>query len=76
MVGGELALYVEQRRSIHTLNTTARVIWESLKEPLTFDELLRVLTQAFDVPPEILRKDLEETLALFTNLDLLRVTNR
>jgi hypothetical protein len=71
-IGNELALYVERRRSIHVLNSTSRVVWESLKEPLTFDELMGVLGRVFDVDREKLRCDLEETLALFRQLDLLQ----
>jgi hypothetical protein len=69
-VGEDLALYVEQRRSIHVLNSTARFIWESLKEPLTFDELLFMLTESFPVEPDVLRDDLRKTLDRFKELDV------
>jgi len=69
-VGGELALYVGAHRSIHVLNPTARFIWESLREPLTFEELLFVLGEAFDADPDVLREDLRETLDQFQALDI------
>lgn len=75
-VGGELALYVGTHRSIHVLNPTARFIWESLREPLTFDELLFVLTEAFDVDQGVLRKDLRNTLDKFLALDILLTRTR
>lgn len=73
-VGDDIALYVNERRAIHVLNSTSRFIWESLREPVTFDELLFMLTQAFDVEHDVLRKDLEDTLQRFKELDLLRST--
>jgi hypothetical protein len=73
-VGGDVALYVEAHRAIHVPNETARFIWECLAEPLTFGELLLMLTEAFDVPEERLETDLRETLALFLTHDLLVTT--
>lgn len=70
-VGSELALYVGAQRSIHVLNPTARFIWESLREPLTFDELLFVMTEAFEVDQEVLRHDLQDVLDQFRSLDIL-----
>lgn len=70
-VGEDVALYVWERRAIHVPNATARFIWESLREPLTFDEILFILTETFGAAPEILRKDLEDTLDLFVKSDLL-----
>jgi hypothetical protein len=42
-----------------------------LEQPLTFDELLFMLTEAFDAEPEVLRQDLQETLDLFAQSGLL-----
>jgi hypothetical protein len=69
-VGGELALYVGAHRAIHVLNPTARFIWESLSEPLTFDELLFVMGEAFDAAPDVLRDDLSEAIDQFVSLDM------
>ena len=69
-VGDDVALYVEERRSIHVLNTTARFIWQSLEEPLTFDELLFMLAETFQVERDVLRKDLRDTLDRFEALSL------
>lgn len=73
-VGGELALYVGANRSIHVLNPTARFIWESLREPLTFDELVFVLGEAFDAAPDVLRDDLREALDQFVSLHIVTLT--
>ena len=71
-VGGELALYVGAHRAIHVLNPTARFIWESLSEPLTFDELLFVMTEAFDVDRDVLCTDLQDALDQFRSLGIVR----
>ena len=75
-VGDDVALYVGARRAIHVPNATARFIWESLKEPLTFDELLFILTEAFDTDSAALRTDLQDTLDLFAKSDLLLAEER
>lgn len=75
-VGADVALYVEEGRSIHVPNATARFIWESLQEPLTFDELLFTLSEAFDIDRAILRQDLKETLDLFAKYGLLLTETR
>jgi hypothetical protein len=61
-VGGDLALYIEAHRSIHVLNPTARFIWESLKEPLTFEELLFVMREGFEADEDELRRDLRQMI--------------
>jgi hypothetical protein len=72
-VGGDLALYVGERRAIHVLNSTARFIWESLLDPVTFDELLFMLGEAFvDIPDDVLRGDLDRTLKQFGDLGLIQ----
>lgn len=75
-VGDDVALYVGERRAIHVPNATARFIWESLREPLPFDELLFILTEAFAVDPAVLRKDLEDMLDLLVKSDLLLAEER
>jgi len=70
-VGTELSLYVGEHRSIHVLNPTARFIWESLRDPLTFDELLFVMGEAFTIDAATLQLDLRETLDRFVALGVL-----
>jgi hypothetical protein len=69
-VGKDVALYDEENRSIHVLNPTARFIWECLKKPVTFDEILFMMNEVFDFETETLKNDLEETLTLFKGKNL------
>ena len=73
-VGSDVALYVEAKRSIHVLNPTARFVWEALAVPMTFEELLFVLTQAFDVSGDTAERDLRETLDRFSAAGLVLQT--
>lgn len=74
-MGGDVALYVGADRSIHVLNPTARFVWGLLQEPLTFDELLCVMTETFDAGADTLRDDLRQTvehgvvIGIFERLD-------
>lgn len=71
-VGGDVALYVPEQRAIHVLNQTALFIWECLREPATFEELLFMLTEAFESEKKVIEKDLRETLDLLLKNDLVR----
>jgi PqqD family protein of HPr-rel-A system len=60
----EEVLVVDPRtRQVHLLNTTATRIWDLLETPHTPDELLAVLTEEFDAPPELLKGDVEALLS-------------
>jgi hypothetical protein len=75
-VGPDVALYVESQRAIHVPNATARFIWECLAEPVTFDELLFMLAEAFETDADMLRTDLRETLEQFAASGLVRTETR
>lgn len=63
-IGDDIAIYVPNQRAIHVLNQTAFFIWECLKEPVTFEDLLFMLGEAFKGERKIMERDLEETLDL------------
>ncbi len=46
-VGNNTALYSTEQKGIHVLNETALFIWEALREPFRFDELLYMLSEVF-----------------------------
>ena len=69
-IGHDTALYVRDQKAIHVLNKTALFIWELLEDPFTFDELLYMLTEAFDEDPYMMQTDLQEILNLFLRYDL------
>lgn len=57
-------LVVDPRtREVHLLNVTATRIWDLLETPHTADQILAVLTEEFEAPPEALRTDLTTLLA-------------
>ncbi len=71
-VGDQMAVYVPRQRAIHVLNQTAFFIWECLKDSVTFEELLFMLSEAFKGEREIMKRDLEETLDLLLKKGLIR----
>jgi Coenzyme PQQ synthesis protein D (PqqD) len=59
----EEALVVDPRtRQVHLLNATATRIWDLLETPHTAGEVVAVLTEEFDAPPEVLTMDVEVLL--------------
>ena len=69
-VGNNTALYVSDQKGIHVLNETALFIWEVLREPCTFDELLYMLGEVFEGDTGKMKEDLNEILDLFLEYDL------
>lgn len=61
-VGGTEALYVRERRSLHVLNPTARLLFHCLDRPSTAGELALVMEQLTDASRETLERDLLEVL--------------
>jgi Coenzyme PQQ synthesis protein D (PqqD) len=55
------------------LEGTARSIWESLEQPLTFAELVARMVQEYEVPLETCSADLQPFLANLEREGLLRV---
>jgi len=72
-VGEDLALYVQEDRSIHVLNPTARFIWECLKTRVTLEEILFMMEQVFKENSETLKIDLEEALSHFSDKNLIEI---
>ena len=71
-IGNSIALYVDSQKGIHVLNDTARFIWEVLEEPFTGDELLYMVSQAFDGDRAAMKADLDEIIDRFLRYDLIR----
>lgn len=69
-VGNNTALYVSDQKGIHVLNETALFIWEALREPFTFNELLYMLGEVFEGNTTKMKEDLNEILGLFLEYDL------
>ncbi|MEL7133586.1 MAG: PqqD family protein [Pseudomonadota bacterium] len=62
-IGGDRALLDLQTNTYFTLNPTASEIWMALSERKSVDELVGVITEAFDVTEAQCRQDIEALLA-------------
>lgn len=49
--------------SIYSLNSVASAIWNALTEPRTKNEIVQLLEQEFEAPPETVVSDVEAFLA-------------
>jgi hypothetical protein len=47
---------------IISLNNTSRFVWEALKEPLTFSELLARFLEEYEIDEDTAKADLQELL--------------
>ena len=62
-VGHELVLVpltgnVAQMNELFTMNETGKFIWENIDDEITVDELAEKMVEAFEVSPEIARRDI------------------
>lgn len=64
-VGDSVAAFVRERKALHVLNPTARLLLEYLAEPASRAELALMLREATDGDERSIRTDLDETLELF-----------
>lgn len=63
-VGDELIIVplsanVAQMNELFTLNETAKILWDHLDEHSTFESLLQVITDSFDIDTTTASKDIE-----------------
>jgi len=58
----------------HTKNATASRIWELLNEGRSVEEMLAVLGQEFEAPPEQLRREVAEFLGLLAEENMIAPT--
>lgn len=62
-VGHELVLVpltgnVAQMNELFTMNETGKFIWENIDDNTTVDELAEKMVEAFEVSPEIAKRDI------------------
>lgn len=62
--------------NFHSLNTVSTFIWESLDGKTTVDEIIRNISNQFDVEPDIARKDCLEFINDLLKEDLIMRSNK
>ena len=58
-------------KGLMTLNETAEFIWDSLKEDITEEEILKLILLEYDVEEALAKKDLDEFISVLKEKDLL-----
>jgi hypothetical protein len=69
-VGSSVAVYVPEKKAIHVLNPTARVLFDLLAEPATEGDMCQALAEVTDGDPETIARDVSEALVEFTDKGL------
>lgn len=64
------ALYDPVHDRVHVLNPTAGLVWTACDGEHSIDEMVRLVMGAVNVPEDIVRKDVEGTVADFIRLGL------
>ena len=73
-VGDEVVLLDVSGGEYHGLNDVASRIWRALEEHQDVDSAYEHLCEAYEVDPEVLRKDLDEFIKRLVEMGLLSVT--
>jgi hypothetical protein len=71
-VGETEALYLRENRSLHVLNSTARLLFHCLDRPSTAHELALVMERLTDAPSDVVERDLDEVLPELVRLGAVR----
>lgn len=61
-LGGDRALLHLGYNTYFTVNQTASTLWVALAEPKSLSELVDVVTDKFDVEPDLCRRDIQALL--------------
>ena len=69
-VGEKAAVYLPETGAVHVLNPTAELLFESLTEPASLDELVAVFEDVTDGDVAEIRQDLSRTLVDFEKLGI------
>lgn len=72
-IGGDRALLHMESNTYFTMNGTASVLWLALDEPKSVDDLVRVVTEHFDVTEERCRGDIETVVQQMIDANVVSV---
>ncbi|MFC2169859.1 PqqD family protein [Acidobacteriota bacterium] len=72
-VGSDMAVYVKEQKAIHVLNQTAYLLFELMKEPVSFDEMVIVVQEATNADEKTVRQDLKETIKQFLKHKIIQI---
>jgi len=72
-IGGERALLHLKTNTYFTLNATGSEIWPAFTAPCSVDEIVTLVTERFDVTPEVCRPDIEALIEQMVAAQILRV---
>ena len=71
-VGGGFAVYVPTTGSVHVLNPTARLLFDSLEEARSLDDLVDAFLAGTDGDRTTVERDLEQSLREFMDAGILQ----
>ena len=72
IIDGETVILNRSSDQIHTLNSTASVIWEMIESETSSDEMISKLTDSFDISSETASADLDAILEELIKLELIK----
>ncbi len=75
-VDGEMVILDQEMNLIHTLNPTARLVWDALQRNESVSDIAEFLVESFDVDSAKAITDIDAVLGKFLDLGLLQSTAR
>jgi Coenzyme PQQ synthesis protein D (PqqD) len=70
-IDGEITLYDGEHSNALVLNTTASDVWRLLDGHRSIEEIVQLLSIAYNAPEEVVRTDVERTVREFAERHLL-----
>lgn len=56
------------------LNNVSQYIWDALEEELSQEEIICLVSNKFNITPEVIKEDIEELLLQFIDMDIIEAT--
>ena len=73
-LGNETVIFNTQYEKYYGLNDVGTRVWALIQEPRTMDEIVRIVTQEYDVEPEKFESDLTRLLQDLQSANLIEIT--
>lgn len=73
-IGDELALLDSKSGQYFTLNQTGSVVWQCLDAPCSLQDIVRTVTEKFDIDPSACESDIKELITQLNDAGLIRKT--
>lgn len=72
-IGGDRALLHLETNTYFTMNATASALWLGLSEPKSIEDMIKIVTEKFDVSDDACRPDIEALIGQMVEANVVKI---